>query len=158
MAVVLPLEVKLAALREMILLVKENGGSAPISEIARDSKEDIGGLFPVLEAGKLLGLMEVSDGVVKLSEVAKNANQKDLKTFLRTAMMAVEPFKSIVGHLKKTHGASTTSLFDFLLENGLVGQADRVNDINDFRRELLRLLIRTEICKYDSRKDVWKLL
>lgn len=154
---IFPLELKLGHIKEIVVIIKENGGVAPMSLIAKDSKLGIDRLFPVINAGKMLNLLETEDGVVMLKPVAKKMHSKEFKTVLKRRMSVLEPFKSIISYLKKTHGSSTMDLFDSLLQKGLVTQVNRSLDIADFRKELVGLLIRTGICVYDPKKDFWKL-
>lgn len=154
---VFPLEVRLNDLRGILLILRDSGGSTKLSQIARDVREEMSMLFPVIEAGKMLGLFTISDGTLNLSDFIKGSNAKEIRSFVRNGLKAVEPFKTVIEHLKLAKSASTEKLFDILLEKGLATQINRKSDISDFRRQMLNILIRTEICRYDARSDEWKL-
>jgi hypothetical protein len=155
---IFPLEVKPPSLRAVVAIIKDNGGSAPLSQIADESRMGIAELFPIIEAGKMLDIMTVKNGVVTLTDILKTSNPRELKKVLNALMPKLEPIKSIISHLKKAKKASTEELFDMLLKKGLVTQINRHSDIADFRRQLLSLLIRTELCSYEHEKDYWKLI
>lgn len=150
-----PLEVKPAYLKEVLSLLRENGGSAQLSQIAKDSRAGLDQLFPVIEAAKMLDLITIKNGVVSLTALTKTNNQKELRKVINNIMPKLEPFKSMLDYLKKRREASTEDLFDLLLKNGMTTQINRGEDIADFRRELLALLARTEICGYKADKDSW---
>ncbi len=156
MVEIFPLEVRLNAISGIVSIIKENGGSAALSTIANDSKSDIGRLFPIIEAGKILKLFTVNDGIVSITKLANNKNTKEFRDALRDNLIKAEPFNSLLGHLKKTHSLSTTDMFDFLLKRGFIAQINRSLDITAFRRELVGILIRMEICTYNQKKDLWR--
>ncbi len=154
---IFPIDAKISFLRGVLSIIRENGGSASLSHITREALEGIDEIFPVIEAGKILGLITVDEGIVSLTDLAKNINHKELKKDLSELLKNVEPIKTLVEFLWKAHKASTEELFDVLLKKNLVTQINRDADIEKFRKEMIGLLVRTEICSYDSQKDSWKL-
>ena len=157
MTEVFPIDARVSYIRGILAIIKGNGGSASLSHITRESLEGIDEIFPVIEAAKILGLVTVEEGVVSLTDSAKDLSQKELKKDLSDLLKNVEPFKSIIEFLWKAHRASTEELFDVLLKKNFMTQINRTSDIEKFRKEMLGLLVRTEICSYDARKDSWKL-
>jgi hypothetical protein len=150
-----PLEIKLGDLKGIISILKENEGSAPLSKLAEDSESEFEILFPLLEACRILGLVTVINGTATLTEAGNALNIKDFRKKIGQMLKGLEPFRSMLERLKKHH-MTTEELFDFMLSQGLVTQINRETDIRKFRKEMIGLLIRTEMCSYDPDEDVWK--
>lgn len=155
---VFPLEVKLGDLKSLIGILKENDGSASLSKIAEESEEEFEVLFPLLEAGKLLGLMTIMDGIVTLTEMGNSISNKEFRKKVGKVLSSIQPFKSLLEHMRRKRSLSTEELFDFMLEHGYTMQINREDDIHRFRKEMADLLIRTYLCDYDSDEDSWKAL
>lgn len=144
-------------IKGIVSVIKENGGSVRTSQLSKEYKENIAELSPVLYAAKILGLITINGGILSLAESNKNASQAELNASLKASMQTVEPFKSVVEHLKRAQKASTSELFDLLVGKGFITIINRTTDIAEFRRELMGSLVRIGICRYEPKKDSWKL-
>lgn len=153
-----PLDLKLGQLRGLILMLKERGGSTPLSELAKELMGNFADVFSAVESARMLGFITIIDGSIILTKTGESINAKDLSTAVGAAIKGIEPLKSIIEFLQKAGKAHTDELFDHLLKGGLIVQINRQADVSKFRRDILNLLVRTDVCSYNSDKDSWKLL
>ena len=66
-----PIGVGITELRGVLEILKKNGGALSLAKLADESEEEIDKLLPLLDAGELLGLCKVKNGVARLTEEGK---------------------------------------------------------------------------------------
>ena len=115
-------------------------------------------MFSAVESARMLGFITTINGNIILTKTGESLSIKDILTTTGIAIRKIEPLKSIIEFLQKEDKAHTEELFDYLLKRGLMVQINRRADVIKFRKDILNLLVRTEVCSYNSEKDSWKLL
>lgn len=92
-------QVNVSRIVGLIEAVDEVGGAADVATIAQEVDMDVDHLGPVLVAAELLGLVDVTDGDVKITDRSRNllsANVRQRKAILRNVLDETPEFRSVL--------------------------------------------------------------
>ncbi|MGC8478321.1 MAG: AAA-associated domain-containing protein [Candidatus Micrarchaeia archaeon] len=151
-----PAEAGITQMRGVLKLVKDNGDSMGIAELADEAEEEIDDLFPILDACKILGLAKVEDGKVKLTEDGKKLNLKNMQKIIKGPLCEAEPFKTVLMAAKIEGSVTTEKLADILKENNLAFYSDKLKYMEQLRKLLVKWAVRLKILVYDQENDSWR--
>jgi NitT/TauT family transport system ATP-binding protein len=148
----------ISLLRGMMILIKENGGSIEVSKLADESEQNVDNLLPLIEASKMLGLVNVDEGEIKLTPEGKRMDMHNFLEILSKKIKGIEPFKSSLEMLANSNGtASTDELTHALLANGIMLHGDfKMNKVL-LKSMLLKWAVRTNLLEYKEDEDAWTL-
>ncbi len=152
---VFPLEIHMAFIKGVLSVIRELGGFSSISEMAKETNEDIDDLLPALRACEMLGLIKVEDGVATLTDETASLSSKEARLQMRERLVLLEPFKTINAELSRYGRITTSKLLDMLIRAGLYQNAYDPENVDKFRKNLLAWCLKTELCDYDQRTDTW---
>ena len=155
MVVTFPPGVGVSQVRGIVNIVRGNGGSVSLSELAEQAEEDVDDLLPLIEAGRLLGFITIVKTKVKITPFGDKLATSSPRKVLRECLPKVEPFKSTVKALS-SGGRSTMSLFEFLNSRGVFPEDGDHSD-ETLMKLLLSWGVRTKLLNYDELRDIWTL-
>jgi NitT/TauT family transport system ATP-binding protein len=139
-----------------IEVLDDLGGKSDLASIALKQGLEIDDLLPIIDAGEMLGLINVLSGDVYLTERGHlfiAASPKVRKRMLREIIVDLDPFKKFVNYLKKNGQQSTSKeeVLEFLSKEN--PSSEVVSDFNWFiewgRQGLL--------LKYDADSEIIRL-
>lgn len=151
-----PIGVGITELRGVIEIIKENGGALSLSKLAEESEEEIDTLLPLLDAGEMLGLCEVKDGVAKLTEEGRRLKLSNISSILSKKLKEIEPFSTIISILGKK-SLTTGELAEELKSRDIILNADDVTNTELLRRLLMKWGVRSKLFSYDRDSDSWSI-
>ncbi|MCL5419372.1 MAG: AAA-associated domain-containing protein [Candidatus Marsarchaeota archaeon] len=153
---VFPLVTETSKIRGVVGLIKQNGGSIELSELAEEAEEHIDDLLPLIEACKVLGFATVDESKIRLTELGMTLNIGNTARIIKEKLVDIEPFYSTLDILK--HGELTTAeLLGQLDGRGVSLHGDRETNEALTKKMLMRLGVRTKLVYYDPANDVWSL-
>jgi NitT/TauT family transport system ATP-binding protein len=97
--------VNYSVLLGFIELLDDAGGKSEIARIASREDLNLDSLLPILESGEILGLIEVLEGEVSMTQKAHffiAASPKVRKKMLRDIIVNIDIFKKIIDLIKQT--------------------------------------------------------
>jgi hypothetical protein len=150
-----PIGAGITELRGIIEIIKENGGAINLSKLAEESEEEIDTLLPLLDAGEMLGLVEVKDGIVKLTQDGKALKIGNISNILSKKLKNIEPFKSVLEILDKNE-LTTPEIAEELRARGIILNADDMTNVELLRNMLVKWTLRTKLLEYNRDSDSWK--
>ncbi|MGC8571664.1 MAG: AAA-associated domain-containing protein [Candidatus Micrarchaeia archaeon] len=151
-----PLNVGISEVRGVVEIIKDHGDELSVSKLAEESGEDVDKIIPLLDVAELLGLCNVENGVVKLTDSGKSITLRNYAAIISKILINIEPFKSVVEALKN-NSLNTTDLANILKSKNIILLADERNNIKILRSLLLKWGVRTKILSYDRENDSWSL-
>ena len=152
-----PVDAGITQMRGALKIVKDNGGSMGLAELADEAEEKIDDLFPVLDACKLLKFAEVKDGKVQLTKEGIGLNLSNMQKVIKEKLAEIEPFKTVVVALRVENNVSTKKLLEVLGGSGILFFSDQRKSEEALRKILLKWGVRVKLLYYDQETDSWKL-
>jgi NitT/TauT family transport system ATP-binding protein len=152
-----PMEAGITQMRGVLKIVKDNGGSMGIAELADEAEEEIDDLFPILDACQLLNLAKVDGGKIKLTESGKELSLKNMQKIIKEPLMEIEPFKTVLLAVKVDGHITTDKLTEVLKENNLAFYSSKHKFMEQLRRLLVKWAVRLNMLKYEQESDSWSL-
>ena len=86
-----PIGVGITELRGALEILKKNGGALSLAKLADEIEEEIDKLLPLLDAGELLGLCKVKNGVARLTEEGKKLKLGNITSMLSKKLLLSNP-------------------------------------------------------------------
>ena len=129
-----------------------------VSELADESEQNVDSLLPLIEACRMLNLVAVEDGEIKLTKEGDRMDMSNFTDILAKRLAMVEPFKSSIAILSaRGDEISTEDLARALMEKGIMLHGDfRMGSVL-LKSMMLKWAVRTGIASYDEVSDSWKL-
>jgi len=152
-----PMEAGITQMRGVLKIVKDNGGSMGIAELADEAEEEIDDLFPILDACQLLNLAKVDGGKIKLTESGKELSLENMQKIIKEPLMEIEPFKTVLLAVKVDGHITTDKLTEVLKENNLAFYSSKHKFMEQLRRLLVKWAVRLNMLKYEQESDSWSL-
>ena len=152
-----PVDAGITQMRGALKIVKDNGGSMGLAELADEAEEKIDDLFPVLDACKLLKFAEVKDGKVQLTKEGMELNLGNMQKVIKEKLAEIEPFKTVVVALRVENNVSTKKLLEVLSGSSILFFSDQRKSEEALRKILLKWGVRVKLLYYDQGTDSWKL-
>ena len=132
-----PIGVGITELRGVLEILKKNGGALSLAKLADESEEEIDKLLPLLDAGELLGLCKVKNGVARLTEEGKKLKLSNITSMLSKKLKEIEPFNSVIDILSKK-SPNTEEIAEELKSRNIILNADDITNIELIRNLLIR--------------------
>ena len=151
-----PIGVGITELRGVLEIMKENGGALSLAKLADESEEEIDKLLPLLDAGELLGLCEVKNGIAKLTEEGKKLKLSNITSMLSKKLKEIEPFNSIIDILSKK-SLNTEEIAEELKSRNIILNADDTTNVELLRNLLIKWGVRTKLLAYNKDSDSWSI-
>jgi len=151
-----PIGVGITELRGVLEIMKENGGALSLAKLADESEEEIDKLLPLLDAGELLGLCEVKNGIAKLTEEGKKLKLSNITSMLSKKLKEIEPFNSIIDILSKK-SLNTEEIAEELKSRNIILNADDTTNVEILRNLLIKWGVRTKLLAYNKDSDSWSI-
>ena len=149
-----PIGAGITELRGVLKILKENEGALSLAKLADESEEEIDKLLPLLDAGELLGLLEVKNGIVRLTEEGKRLGLGNITNILSKRLKEIEPFKSVIDILSKK-SLNTEEIAEELKSRNIILNADDITNVELLRSLLIRWGVRTKLLAYNKDLDSW---
>ncbi|MGC8776743.1 MAG: AAA-associated domain-containing protein [Candidatus Micrarchaeia archaeon] len=149
-----PIGVGITELRGVLEILKENRGALSLAKLAEESEKEIDVLLPLLDAGELLGLLEIKEGVVKLTEEGKKLKLGNIAATLSRKLKEIEPFSTIIEFLKEKD-LTTSEIAEGLKSRDIILNPDDATNIELLRNMLIKWGIRTKLFSYNRDSDLW---
>jgi len=137
-------------------ILKKNGGALSLAKLADESEEEIDKLLPLLDAGELLGLCKVKNGVARLTEEGKKLKLSNITSMLSKKLKEIEPFNSVIDILSKK-SLNTEEIAEELKSRDIILNADDITNIELLRNLLIRWGVRTKLLAYNKDLDSWSI-
>lgn len=111
------------ALQGFLEVLDDVGSKSDLANVALKQGLELDDLLPIVEAGEMLGLIQVQTGDVSLTEKGHlfiAASPKVRKKILHDTVLNLDAFKRFSEHMKKSSEKSISKedLLDFFLESG----------------------------------------
>jgi len=151
-----PIGVGITELRGVLEILKENGGALSLAKLADESEEEIDKLLPLLDAGELLGLCKVKNGVARLTEEGKKLKLSNITSMLSKKLKEIEPFNSVIDILSKK-SLNTEEIAEELKSRNIILNADDITNVELLRSLLIRWGVRTKLLAYNKDLDSWSI-
>ena len=87
----------------LLEIIDDAGGKDDVFKLARGLQMELDDILPVIDAGKLLGLIEVKDGDVSLTQTGSSLLRSDVngrKELLGTQLAKLKVFQQVMNVLK----------------------------------------------------------
>jgi NitT/TauT family transport system ATP-binding protein len=87
------------------------GGKSDVAAISSKEELELDDILPILEAGKMLGLIEVKSGDVSITEKGYSllaATPSQQKIILKDAIMNLRPFQKLIDLIKQSKSGYIT--------------------------------------------------
>lgn len=87
------------------------GGKSDVAAISSKEELELDDILPILEAGKMLGLIEVKSGDVSITEKGYSllaATPSQQKIILKDAIMKLRPFQKLIDLIKQSKSGYIT--------------------------------------------------
>ena len=151
-----PIGVGITELRGVLEILKENGGALSLAKLADESEEEIDKLLPLLDAGELLGLCKVKNGVARLTEEGKKLKLSNITSMLSKKLKEIEPFNSVIDILSKK-SLNTEEIAEELKSRNIILNADDTTNVELLRNLLIKWGVRTKLLAYNKDSDSWSI-
>ncbi len=153
-----PYESGISEMRGVILLVKENNKqhTMQISDLLHRSHKRFDELDKIIQSCKMLGLVTVSNGNVKLTRSGTQLQTSNFQSVLRNYLVKIEPFKTAKDALKHREHMSTKELSHYLAHRGVAFMTDELGNEEILRHILLKWGVRSGIFEYNVHHDKWR--
>jgi NitT/TauT family transport system ATP-binding protein len=110
------------------------GGKSDVAAISSKEELELDDILPILEAGKMLGLIEVKSGDVSITEKGYSllaATPTQQKIILKDAIMKLRPFQKLIDLIKQSKSGYITKQ-DLLQYPSATSNADDDDYYYDF--------------------------
>ncbi|MGC8651670.1 MAG: AAA-associated domain-containing protein [Candidatus Micrarchaeia archaeon] len=151
-----PVNVGISEVRGIVELVKENGNSLSLSKLAKEAKEEVDKLLPLLDAAEMLQLCTVENGIVELTALGASLNPRNVTQVLGKALSGLDPFKTVFAVLSQGP-RNSSELAAALKSRNITLYADDITNIELLRGLLLKWGLRLKLVSYSRSNDVWSL-
>ncbi|MGC8648644.1 MAG: AAA-associated domain-containing protein [Candidatus Micrarchaeia archaeon] len=149
-----PLDIGLTELRGIIKIIKDNNNTISLSKLAAEAGGEIDTLLPLLNAGRLLNLLTINNGLVTVTESGKALNIKNIANIIGTQLALLEPFKTILEALKE--GNKTTDELVAKLDSSNIS-LNVADPISGLRTLLIKWGVRAKLVSYNRKEDKWSI-
>jgi NitT/TauT family transport system ATP-binding protein len=146
-------------LQGFLEILDDLGSKSDVASIALKQGLELDDLLPIIEAGKMLGLIHVQSGDVLLSEKGHlfiAASPRVKKKMLRDMVLNIDAFRKFLEHMQHL-GKQSISKHDLLefvsKENNNAFANDSQDNINDFNW-LIEWGRQGLILKYDANNEI----
>ena len=147
-------------LQGFLEILDDLGSKSDVASIALKQGLELDDLLPIIEAGKLLGLIHVQPGDVLLSEKGHlfiAASPRVKKKMLREMVLNIDAFRKFLGHMQHLgkQSISKHDLLEFVSKenNNNAFANDSQDNINDFNW-LIEWGRQGLILKYDANNEI----
>lgn len=92
-------------------ILNHMGGKSDVAAISSKEELELDDILPILEAGKMLGLIEVKSGDVSITEKGYSllaATPSQQKIILKDAIMNLRPFQKLIDLIKQSKSGYIT--------------------------------------------------
>jgi len=92
-------------------ILNHMGGKSDVAAISSKEELELDDILPILEAGKMLGLIEVKSGDVSITEKGYSllaATPSQQKIILKDAIMKLRPFQKLIDLIKQSKSGYIT--------------------------------------------------
>ena len=92
-------------------ILNHMGGKSDVAAISSKEELELDDILPILEAGKMLGLIEVKSGDVSITEKGYSllaATPSQQKIILKEAIMKLRPFQKLIDLIKQSKSGYIT--------------------------------------------------
>src|SRR5918911_5645673 len=135
-AMIIP-KIHYSVLQGFLEVLDDLGQKSDIASIALKQGLELDALFPIIDAGKMLGLIDVQTGDVLLTEKGHlfiAASPRVKKKMLREMVIKIDAFLKFIKYMQNVGKQVITKedLLDFLsIENGLIADNNNNNNNNN---------------------------
>ena len=150
-----PLNTGVSEVRGIVELIQENRNRISMSKLAQETNTDIAGLFPIVDAGVMLGLCRISKGSVLLTDNGAALSPKNSREMFSKGLAKAEPFRSAIALLSSKDGLKTKEIGEALKRKGITFHSDAVVNCGLLRDLLLKWGTTNRLFGYDPVKDRW---
>ena len=150
-----PLNTGVSEVRGIVELIQENKNRISISKLAQETDTDIAGLFPIVDAGVMLGMCRISKGSVFLTDSGAALSPKNSRDMFSKGLAKAEPFRSTIALLNSRDGLKTKEISEALKKKGISFHSDFVVNCGLLRDLLLKWGATNRLFGYDNVKDRW---
>ena len=115
-------------------ILNHMGGKSDVAAISSKEELELDDILPILEAGKMLGLIEVKSGDVSITEKGYSllaATPTQQKIILKDAIMKLRPFQKLIDLIKQSKSGYITKQ-DLLQYPSATSNADDDDYYYDF--------------------------
>jgi NitT/TauT family transport system ATP-binding protein len=115
-------------------ILNHMGGKSDVAAISSKEELELDDILPILEAGKMLGLIEVKSGDVLITEKGYSllaATPSQQKIILKDAIMKLRPFQKLIDLIKQSKSGYITKQ-DLLQYPSATSNADDDDYYYDF--------------------------
>lgn|GEM_PF-647467 len=115
-------------------ILNHMGGKSDVAAISSKEELELDDILPILEAGKMLGLIEVKSGDVSITEKGYSllaATPSQQKIILKDAIMKLRPFQKLIELIKQSKSGYITKQ-DLLQYPSATSNADDDDYYYDF--------------------------
>lgn len=148
-------KVSLGQIIGLVEAVDEIGGEADAATIGQEFDMDLDRLGPVVDAAEFLGLLSVTEGDLRITELSRKvlaANQKQRKAIIRDIIEEVPVFRQVTGMVRAAgRPLSREEVLDAL--SAQVGS----HQSEDFFKALVYWGRYVELVNYDSESEEFSL-
>ncbi len=134
-------------------LLDDQGGQADVFRLAGDLAMELDDILPVLEAGKLMGFIQVENGDLMLTQVGRTLLRSDInqrKDLLWDQLLKIKVFQTVVAELKSRRRPQANRDYFIELFNQSMSDEDSIvlfKTVVDWGRF-------AELIGYDPEEDV----
>ena len=151
-----PTNVRLSQIRGITKILNEFSGPVEISRLSSEANEEVDDLLPVINASRMLGLLKLSDGNVKLTKAGQSLTRTTSITLIKNKLKRIEPFKTTLSIARPGESITTTELIKQLESRGFLTYRGDIGR-HDFVQLLLNFAVRCDLLEYDRDKSAWEL-
>jgi hypothetical protein len=149
-----PLDIGLTELRGVIKVIKDNNNTIALSKLVAETGEEIDTLLPLLNAGRMLNLLTINNGIVTITESGKILSIKNIANIIGSQLALLEPFRTILEVLKEGNKTTNELVVKLNALNISLNVADQTSKL---RTMLIKWGVRTKLVLYNRKKDEWSL-
>lgn len=149
-----------SVLQGFLEILEDLGSKSDVANIALKQGLELDDLLPIIEAGKMLGLINVQSGDVSLTEKGHlfiAASPRVKKKMLRDMVLNIDAFKKFIEYMQNTgkQSISKEDLLEFVSKenNNTASVDDSQNNLNDFKW-FIEWGRQGLILKYDANNEI----
>lgn len=149
-----------SVLQGFLEILEDLGSKSDVANIALKQGLELDDLLPIIEAGKMLGLINVQSGDVSLTEKGHlfiAASPRVKKKMLRDMVLNIDAFKKFIEYMQNTgkQSISKEDLLEFVSKenNNTASIDDSQNNLNDFKW-FIEWGRQGLILKYDANNEI----
>lgn len=149
-----------SVLQGFLEILEDLGSKSDVANIALKQGLELDDLLPIIEAGKMLSLINVQSGDVSLTEKGHlfiAASPRVKKKMLRDMVLNIDAFKKFIEYMQNTgkQSISKEDLLEFVSKenNNTASIDDSQNNLNDFKW-FIEWGRQGLILKYDANNEI----